>query len=145
MHTPFSSAEIQTTKPRIMKPKTPPARRSEKATEPPADGQTPINITPEEGKTLRECAAKTGQPVEQFVRKIIVEGCAKLTDAALAAIPCPFCNRTDMLEIYPCSWERPDATEYQGDAVKCRRCEAFATVESWARRGMPVAMIGGAA
>ncbi len=127
-----------------MKTKTPPARRSKKATSP-AAGQTPINITPEEGKILKECAAKTGQTLEEFVRKIILEGLTKLDCMNLMAIPCPFCNRTDMLKIHPWTSERQDGTEYQGDAVKCHRCEAIATVEAWARRGMTAAMIGGAA
>jgi hypothetical protein len=120
-----------------MKPKTPPARRSEKTTEPPADGQTPINITPEEGKTLRECAAKTGQTLGGFVRKMILEGCAKLDDVNLTAIPCPFCKQTDMLEIILWSNERADGNEYNGNAVRCNRCDAIAPLSTWIKRGLP--------
>jgi hypothetical protein len=121
------------------------AGRSQKAAAARAASPNPINITSEEGKQLRECAAKTGQTVEQFVRKFTLEACAKLADDALTAIPCPFCNRTDMLIILRWTNERPDGTEYIGDAVKCERCDAIAAVESWARLGTDVVQMGGAA
>lgn len=132
-----------------MKTKTPPAGRSKKAASAPAaapaDNQTPINITTDEGKQLRECAAKTGQTIAQFVRKAVVERLSKLTDDALTAIPCPFCKQTDMLEITAWTSERKDGTEYTGDAVKCHGCEAIAPVEAWARLGTAVDQMGGAA
>jgi hypothetical protein len=39
-----------------------------------------------------------------------------------------------MLEIITWNSERHDGTEYQGDAVKCCRCEAIAPVDAWAGR-----------
>lgn len=123
-------------RPKRAEKKTPPAGDSDKAATTPGDGHTPIPISPDEGQKLRECAAKTGQPVPEFVRNIISEAIAKLDDANLKTIPCPFCKRTDLLEVHPWTSERPDGTEYQGDAVRCNRCQAIAPVETWIMRGL---------
>lgn len=120
-----------------MKTKTRPAGASKKTASPTTSDPTPINITPEEGVKIRECSAKTGQTVDQFIRKVVLESCAQLDDDALTAIPCPFCNRTDSLEILDWCSERRDGTEYEGDAVRCNRCDAIASAESWARLGTP--------
>ncbi len=40
--------------------------------------------------------------------------------------PCPFCGRRDKLVMIDWTHERPDGTEYNGDAVKCDRCDAIA-------------------
>jgi hypothetical protein len=118
-------------------PSTPRAKRSQKAASPAGETkQTPIGITPQEGEALGKCSARIGLTVPDFVRKLILEGIAKLDDKNLTAIPCPFCDRTDMLEIIGWNHELPDGTEYQGDAMKCNRCAAVASVESWAKRGM---------
>lgn len=121
-----------------MKTKPHPARTSKKTAAPTTSDPTPINITTEEGKKIRECAAKTGQTVDQFIRKVVLERCAKLEDDALTAIPCPYCKRTDSLEIISWSNERKDGTEYVGDAVRCRRCDSIASADSWSRLGTPI-------
>ena len=123
----------------------PRAKRAKAPAATPDGGHTPIPISPDEGQKLRACAAKTGRPVPDFIRRIVAEALAKLDDTNLTTIPCPFCNRTDLLEIYPWTSERPDGTEYQGDAVKCHRCEAIAPVEAWARLGTAFVQMGGAA
>ena len=121
-----------------MKTKTRPPGDSPKKTVTITGEPTPINITPEEGMKIRECSDKTGLTVDQFVRKVVLERCAKLEDDALTAIPCPFCKSTDSLEILPWTNERKDGTEYDGDAVRCNRCDAIAAADSWARRGLSI-------
>ena len=37
--------------------------------------------------------------------------------------PCPFCGKRDKLVLIDWTHERPDGTEYIGDAVKCDRCD----------------------
>ena len=118
-----------------MKAKIRTAATSKRTAAPTTSDPTPINITPEEGMKIRECSAKTGQTVDQFIRKLALERCAHLEDDALTATPCPFCKRTDSLEILPWSSERRDGMEYKGDAVRCNRCDAIASAESWARLG----------
>ena len=95
---------------------------------------TPINISPEEGDKLRECAAKSGRTVADFVRDLIQQGTAKLEDSRIIALPCPFCHQADMLEIMTWTSERRDGTEYNGSAIKCHRCEAIAPANAWAGR-----------
>ena len=120
-----------------MKTKTHTAGVPGKSAPPETSDPTPINITTEEGTKIRECPAKTGLPVNQFIRKVVLEQCSKLEDSALLAVPCPFCKRTDSLEIISWSHERDDGSEYIGDAVKCNRCDSVSSVESWARLSTP--------
>lgn len=40
--------------------------------------------------------------------------------------PCPFCGKSDRLVVIDWTHERPDGSEYIGDAVKCDRCDAIA-------------------
>lgn len=115
--------------------KSPATVKQKKAAAIPSDGQTPVNITPDEGKKLRECAAKTGQTVAEFVRQILLEGIAKTEGANLNGIPCPFCRQTDCLETIAWTSERRNMTEYQGDAVKCHCCEAIAPATAWEKLG----------
>jgi hypothetical protein len=111
--------------------------RSKKATSPPADAkQTPIAIAPEEGEAMKRCAARCGQTVPEFVRAMIQEGIAMLESFDLTSIPCPFCARTDSLQIINWSNGRRDGTEYKGEAVKCNRCESITPAAAWARRGL---------
>jgi len=44
---------------------------------------------------------------------------------------CPFCDKTDHLEILTLTTERPDGSEFIGDAVKCTLCEALAPLIVW--------------
>lgn len=102
-------------------------------------GQTPpnpagIRITTAEGDLLRARAAASGQSVEEFVRSAIIHGISKLDPLRLLSIPCPFCGKIDMLEIMHWSQERRDGTEYDGDAVRCHRCEAIAPIAAWSKR-----------
>lgn len=117
---------------------TPPkAKRSQKAASPPGDAnQTPIGISPDEGEKLRRCADKCGQSVADFVRGLILDASHKLDALDPLAMPCPFCLKTDELEIRRWSQERRDGTEYDGDAVRCHRCEAIATMAAWIKRGL---------
>lgn len=48
---------------------------------------------------------------------------------------CPFCNRTDEIEVINWSNERADGSEYCGEAVKCNRCDAIAPLGTWLSRG----------
>ncbi|MEP2776790.1 MAG: hypothetical protein ABJQ29_11385 [Luteolibacter sp.] len=98
-----------------MKTKPHTAATSQKTAAPTTGDPTPIDITTEEGMKIRERSAKTG----------------------LTAIPCPFCKRTDSLEIIHWTSERKDGAEYEGDAVKCNRCDCIASVDSWTRLGTP--------
>jgi hypothetical protein len=113
-----------------------PAKKPKKSTTPAPSEPTPIGIGPEEGERLRKAAARTCTDVATFVRRLILEGVAKLQDEYLTAIPCPFCNQTEHLEIIDWSNERPDGTEYDGDAVRCNQCTAIAPVEAWAIRAI---------
>ncbi len=120
-----------------MKTKTDSAGALEETKGSEAAAPIPIGITDEEEMEIKECAAKTGQPVDHFIRKAVLGRCAKLNDKALVAIPCPFCKSTDSLEVLPWISERKDGTEYDGDAVKCTRCDSITPVASWARLGNP--------
>jgi hypothetical protein len=97
--------------------------------------QTDIGILPNEAKTLRRCAEKCGQSVETLVRGIILEGLQKLDALQPTAIPCPFCFKTDELEIINWSNERADGSEYNGKAARCNRCDAIAPLSAWIKRG----------
>lgn len=97
-----------------------------------------IHITRAEGDLIRQRAAETGQPFDQFIRAAILEAALKLDPARLLSIPCPFCGLTDMIETIQWTSERPAGSEYQGDAMKCYRCEAIAPVKAWSLRGEAV-------
>jgi hypothetical protein len=60
---------------------------------------------------------------------------AKLATLAADAVPnlnpCPFCRKSDRLEIINWSHERHDWSNYDGEAVKCNRCDAIATMAAW--------------
>lgn len=55
--------------------------------------------------------------------------------------PCPFCRRFDQLEIIRMIKERRDGTEFDGEVVKCHRCEAEARLDLWQR--FPVTLAAG--
>jgi hypothetical protein len=95
----------------------------------------PINLGPGDGENILKCAARTGVAPESFVLDLLRQGFAKLEDAALISIPCPFCKLADSLEIIAWNNLRTDGTEYQGDAVRCNRCDAIAPAAKWAMRG----------
>jgi hypothetical protein len=97
---------------------------------------TPIGISPEEGDKLRRCADKCGLSVEAIARGIILDGLEKLDAFDPAAMPCPFCMKTDELEIVTWSHERRNGTEYLGDAMRCHRCESVVTLAAWMMRGL---------
>jgi hypothetical protein len=105
---------------------------------PPPDNATPIGISPQEGGKLRRCAEKCGQSVEAFVRGIIIAGLDVLDGLDPLALPCPYCGKTDELEIVNWSQERRDGTEYIGDAMRCHRCESIVTLAAWMKRGLRV-------
>lgn len=97
------------------------------------ESPTAINMTSEEGTLLSDSAKSIGIPVAEMVRLASLEFAARLKPDRLLATPCPFCRQSDLLEIINWNHERPDGTEYQGDAVKCNRCDAVATASAWAR------------
>jgi hypothetical protein len=123
----------------MMKTKKQPAGRSKKAAAAPAVDikRTDINVSPDDAKILRRCAVKCGQSVESLVREIMLDGLQKLDALEPTAIPCPFCLATDRLEIIVWSNERPDGSEYQGNAVRCHRCDAIAPLRTWIKNGLP--------
>jgi hypothetical protein len=45
--------------------------------------------------------------------------------------PCPFCRRSDRLQILGVSFERHDFSEVYCDMVKCHRCECLVPVGVW--------------
>jgi hypothetical protein len=63
---------------------------------------------------------------------------AKLTEAAFAEVPdlkpCPFCRQSDLLEITDWTNQRPDGSEYNGDAVNCHRCDCVGPLAAWQGR-----------
>ncbi len=119
-----------------MKTKTKTAKPSHVAGKTPPDNATPIGISPEAGKSLRLCAENFGQSVESFVRDVILDSLEMLDGIHPLELPCPFCLKTDELEIYNWSQERRDGTEYIGEAMRCHRCEAIATMGAWMKRGL---------
>lgn len=60
------------------------------------------------------------------------------TAEAFAAVPdlkpCPFCGMADRLQIMGWSHERPDYTEFEGDAVNCNRCDCVVPLAAWQGR-----------
>lgn len=51
--------------------------------------------------------------------------------------PCPFCGKSDRLVVIDWTHERPDGSEYIGDAVKCDRCDAIAPLTVFQSRVIP--------
>jgi len=55
---------------------------------------------------------------------------------------CPFCHLADQLETIAWSDERADGRQYNGDAVRCNRCNAIAPLFTWLSLSTPNPLAG---
>jgi hypothetical protein len=94
---------------------------------------TPINITPNEGIRLRAASNYHGVDLADVVRTSIIEAIEKLESIDPVLVPCPYCGKSNALEIIKWVNERRDGTEYQGPAVRCNRCDSISSMPSWLR------------
>jgi hypothetical protein len=59
---------------------------------------------------------------------------AKTKSPALAA--CPFCRKTDrLIRGYMAFMERPDGSEFEGELVRCLRCDCMVPLAVWKKHG----------
>lgn len=83
-----------------------------------------VNAFPTYATAVRADAAFKKSPPTPPVRPKID---TKLSDSEGPQLkPCPFCKKADRLSLINWTHERPDGTEYIGEAVKCDRCDAIA-------------------
>jgi hypothetical protein len=79
-----------------------------------------------------------GADIDAFNADQAREQLAALTEEAFAEVPelnpCPFCRQSDLLEITDWTNQRPDGSEYNGDAVNCHRCDCVVPLAAWQGR-----------
>mgnify|MGYP000035337292 CR=1 FL=1 len=74
--------------------------------------------------------------MEDFARGIIINGLERLDSIEPLDLPCPYCDKTDELEIISWSQEKRDGTDFDSLAVRCHRCESVVTLPAWMMRGL---------
>ena len=77
----------------------------------------------------------TKRPDPNLTAKRDAAKLAKLTEEAFTEVPdlkpCPFCRQADLLEVTGWTNQRPDGSEYNGDAVNCHRCDSVVPLAAW--------------
>jgi hypothetical protein len=77
--------------------------------------------------TMRPDPKPTAKRYAAKLTKLAKEAFAKVPDLK----PCPFCRQSDLLEITGWTNQRPDESEYDGDAVNCHRCDCVVPLAAW--------------
>lgn len=79
-------------------------------------------MAPEPAPTAAELATELDE--------LAAEAHAEVSDLK----PCPFCRRSDRLQILGVSFERYDFSEVHCDMVKCHRCDCLVPLAAWQGR-----------